>query len=126
MFLRRFMVKLVLAITSIGCIFAPSAAWAAAYQGTIVSVFSYNGLVYIILTGGGFAGAATSCQSGFNDGMVYAVDPGTSFGRVLISTALAAKVSGKTVYAVGNGACGNGNPYNGQSYETLNGLDLKG
>ena len=58
--------------------------------------------------------------------MFYAIDPNTSFGRVLVSTVLAAKISWKQVYAMGNGVCGNGNPYNGQSYETLNGLDLKG
>lgn len=126
MFLRKSMLKVLVAVTSMGCIFAPSVATAAAYQGTISSVFPYNGLVYIALTGGGFDGAATNCQSGFNDVMIYAVDPGTPFGRALVSTALAARVSGKTVYAVGNGVCGNGNPYNGRSYETLNGLDLKG
>lgn len=123
---KRLVEKVTLAFTLMCLGLASPVASAAAYQGTVVSVFPYNGIVYMALTGGGFDGAATSCQTGINDVMLYAVDPGTSYGRILVSTALAAKVSGKLVYAVGNGVCGNGNPYNGRSYETLLGLDLKG
>jgi hypothetical protein len=126
MSIKRIVGNAFFTLVLMGMALASPMASAAAYQGTVVSVFPYNGIIYIALTGGGFDGAATGCQTGMNDVMLYAVDPSTSFGRILVSTALAAKVSGKLVYAVGNGVCGNGNPYNGRSYETLLGLDLKG
>jgi hypothetical protein len=126
MSIKRIVGNAFFTLVLMGMALASPMASAAAYQGTVVSVFPYNGIIYIALTAGGFDGAATSCQTGINDVMLYAVDPNTSFGRILVSTALAAKVSGKLVYAVGNGVCGNGNPYNGRSYETLLGLDLKG
>jgi len=58
--------------------------------------------------------------------MIYAVDPSTPFGRTLVAVALSAKLSGRLVYAIGNGTCTGGNPYNGGNAEVLIGMDLKG
>lgn len=82
-------------------------------------------MVCVALAGGTFDSTSTSCAVGI-DWMVFGFDPSTTFGRELLATALAAKVSGKTVYAIGNGTCASGNAYNGQSYEGLIGIDLKG
>jgi hypothetical protein len=102
-----------------------SSARASVYQGTVASVYPYQGMVYIVINNGAFGGAQTSCPVGV-DGMVFVIDPTTAFGKVLMTTALSAKLTGKTVYATGDGNCGGWNPYNGKSNEGLIGMDLKG
>lgn len=113
-----------LMILMFGVVANPSV-FASVYQGNVLSVYPYNGMVYVLVGGGAFAGSATSCNIGI-DGMIFVLDQGTPFGRTLLATALTAKVSGKIVYATGNGNCGNWNPYNGLSNESLIGMDLKG
>lgn len=95
------------------------------YQGTVTSVYPYQDKVYIFVNNGAFGGAPTSCTIGA-DGMVFVIDPATAFGKTLLTIALSAKLSGKTVYATGDANCGAWNPYNGKSNEGLIGMDLKG
>jgi hypothetical protein len=102
---------------------AVGSAHAANYQGTVTSVFPYNGAVFVVLNGGGFDGPASVCLAGGN--MVYRIDLTTVFGRALMATALSAKLSGKQVYAAGDGVCA-GTPYGASSAEGLVGMDLKG
>jgi hypothetical protein len=98
-------------------------AHAANYQGTVVSVFPYNGAVFVVINAGMFDGPASACVAG--GVMVYRFDPSTPFGRTLMATALSAKLSGKQVYAAGDGVC-HGTPYPTSNAEGLVGMDLKG
>jgi hypothetical protein len=102
-----------------------SSAHAANYQGIVSSVTPYNGKVYVAIGDGGFDGAASACAYG-GVAMVFSIDPNTAFGRSLLAVALAAKLTGKVVYAVGDGACAAGSMLPGSSSEGLAGLDLKG
>jgi hypothetical protein len=102
-----------------------SLASASVYQGTVTSVYPYQDKVYIFVSNGAFGGAPTSCAIG-SDGMVFVLDPATTFGKTMLTIALSAKLSGKMVYATGDGSCGAWNPYNGKSNEGLIGMDLKG
>lgn len=81
-----------------------ASAQAANYEGKIVSVFSANGKVYVVVNSGAFDGAPSPCtsQSGM---MIYALDPASSFGRALFAVALTAKVSERRVYVAGDGVC---------------------
>lgn len=123
----NFAKRLTACLSSVICVAAlmlgaVGSAHAANYQGTVVSVFPFNGAVFVVVNAGVFDGAASSCSVGTS--MVYRIDPNTSFGRTLVATALAAKLSGKQVYAVGDSVCW---PYNGAtSAEGLVGMDLKG
>lgn len=107
-------------------ILALTSANAANYQGFVTNIAPYNDKVYVLLRSGGFDGESSNCsQSG--PAMVYGFDPGSAIGKALMATALAAKLSGKLVYAVGDGTCASGSPYPpNQQYEGLTGMDLKG
>ena len=93
------------------------------YQGTISHVTPYGSFVYVVIDSGNLDGAASACTS--NASATFQIDPGTSIGKALISTALASKLAGKVVYAYGNGVCVSGAPFSGVQSETLVGLDLK-
>jgi hypothetical protein len=102
-------------------------AHAANYQGVVSNVTPYNGRIYVAIGEGGFDGAASACAVGsVGMGMIYAIDPATAFGRSLVTVALAAKLTGKLVYAIGDGACAAGAPFPGGTGEGLAGMDLKG
>jgi hypothetical protein len=96
------------------------------YQGTVTNVMPYKGSVYVLVANGGFDGAAQTSSCPFGTNMVYSIDPNTPFGRTLVAVAISAKVTGRSVYAIGNGVCV-GSPYGGgASGEGLLGMDLKG
>jgi hypothetical protein len=99
-------------------------ATAANYQGTVSHVMPYNGKVYIVIQNGSFDGAASACP--FNGAsMVYGIDLSNAFGHALEAVALSARLTGKLVYAVGDGNCIAGNPFAGSTSESLAGLDIK-
>ena len=58
--------------------------------------------------------------------MIYSIDPSTPFGRSLVAVAISAKLSGRTVYAIGDGSCTGGAPFPSGVGEGLVGMDLKG
>lgn len=101
-----------------------SVARGAAYQGIITHVYPSNGMVYVLVANGAFDGSQGNCPSPGN-AMLFSLDPATAFGRALLSVALSAEVSGKTVWAAGDSVCTGGSPY-GTSSEGLVGMDLKG
>jgi hypothetical protein len=111
----------------VGALGLVSQAQAASYQGTIQNVFPLNGAVYVVVTSGSFDGAVSSCSAGGNQA-IYRFDPTTPFGRTLMATVMAARLSGKLVYAVGDGQCVGGTPFGGGGWmaEGLLGIDLKG
>lgn len=112
-------------IMSFGLLCAGSTAIAASYQGTVSSVTPYQGKVYVVVSNGGFDGAASNCP--FGSAMIYSVDPATPFARSLVAVSLSAKLTGRLVYAIGDNTCGGGAPYPPTgSGEGLVGLDLKG
>ena len=106
------------------CALGSSAAMAANYQGTISNVTPFNGKVFVIVSGGGFDGPSGTCPSGSS--MIYSADPSTIFGRTLVAVALSAKLSGRLVYAIGDGVCTGGSPFPNGVGEGLLGVDLKG
>jgi len=97
------------------------ASFAGSYQGTVKSVFAYNGKIYVLMREGHYDNANT-CTGNANQFHAW-VDPSTEFGKALISIALAAKVSGKVVWAAGNNSCSAGAL---GLAEHLIALDLKG
>ena len=99
-------------------VFSSNSAFATAYQGYVSGVFALDGRVMIRLTGGYYDGATASCGGDANQ-VNYMADPAAPYGRVIISIALGAKLSGRLVWARGDGACGSG-------FEGINALDLKG
>ena len=94
----------------------------AQYQGTVANVTPYNGKVYVVVSNGNFSGDAGSCPAG--NAMIYIIDPATPFGQSLVAVALSAKLTGRLVWAVGDGVCSGGSPYG--LGEGLSGMDLKG
>jgi len=112
-------------LISLGAFSASSVAIAASYQGTVSNVTPYNGKVYVVVSSGGFDGTASTCPSG--SGMIYSIDPTTPFGRSLVAVSLSAKLTGRLVYAIGDGTCAGGSPFPPTGAgEGLVGLDLKG
>lgn len=109
---------------AVAALICSSAANAANYQGTISNVAPLDGKVFVVVQSGYFDGAASQCVSG--NAMVYGVDPATPFGRTLVAVALSAKLTGKLVYAIGNGVCAVGSPFAPGNSEGLAGMDLKG
>jgi hypothetical protein len=104
----------------------PLSVHAAAYEGYVTNVGPYNGTVYVVVGNGAFSGGTSSCPAGAN--MIFSIpfNPASDFGKSLMAVALSAKISGRLVYATGNGVCQIGNPYNGGGTEGLVFLDLKG
>lgn len=103
-------------------------AQATIYQGTVTNVTAYNGIIYVNVQSGNFgSGGQGSCPTG--TGMVFtiSVNPSASdFNKSMIALALSAKTTGLMVFAVGDGNCTSGNPYNSGGSEGLIELDLKG
>lgn len=97
------------------------ASFAGSYQGTVKNAFAHNGKVYILIREGHYDNASTC--TGNADQFHAWVDPTTKFGKALIGIALAAKESGKLVWAAGNNSCSEGA---WGLAEHLIALDLKG
>jgi hypothetical protein len=109
----------------LGAVIFSTKADAAHYQGYVTNFFPIGGMAYFVVGNGVFAGSVSACA--LNNSMVFALDPSTGFGKVLIATVLSAKLSGKLVYAVGDGVCAEaGSPFPNSKYEKLLGIDLKG
>jgi hypothetical protein len=88
----------------------------------VSNVHALNGSVFVYVVNGAFDCAASSCPTA--GGMWYRADPATPFGRSLVALATAAKLSGRIVYASGDGVCGSGS--SAPPAEFLLELDLKG
>ena len=98
--------------------------FAASYQGYISNVSIYAGKAYVVVSGGEYDGIKSNCGT---DQMVYSFDPNTSLGKSMLAIALAAKISGKAAYLIGDGICTGGSIYANQgNSEGLVGIDLKG
>ena len=90
----------------------------------MTNVAAYYGKVVVAMGSGGFDGPPSSCSVS-NGAMLFWLDPTTPFGKTLLSLALSAKLSGKTIYATGDGLCSDAAPFPGVSSERLLGMDLK-
>jgi len=122
--LKRFNNLLIIAGVSL-TLLTPMISFASAYQGQVLSVTPYNGLVYVNVGNGGFDGASSACPNGSS--MVYSFAPTTPFGNSMLAVLLSAKLTGRVVYMYGNGNCVMGTPYSGSiGSETLGGVDFKG
>lgn len=110
-------------IVALCALFLCPPAMAAAYQGIVTNVAPQDGKVYVLIDNGFFDGAPSSCARAAGD-MVYAIDPGTAFGRAQLAVALSAKLTGRVVWIAGDGVCTAGSVFG--SSESLTVLDLKG
>jgi hypothetical protein len=113
------------ALFLLGISLVSAGADAANYQGTVTNVSPFNGKVYVVVSGGAFDGQKSACPNNTSS-MLYSIDPSTPYGRALLATVLSAKLSGRLVYAVGDGTCSTGSMFPGGSAEGLIGVDLKG
>ena len=112
-----------LASTAALCLgLAATASHATSYQGTVSNVWAYGTKIYVIVGDGAFDGSSGSCPLAGNK-MMFAIDPGTAYGRALLSIVLTAKVTGRLAYVAGNGVC-EGGP--GNNAEGLASIDFKG
>ena len=110
-----------LLLVGIAAALACPSTYASSYQGTVVDTYAAGGNIYIILDSGAF-GSPNTCANGARG--IYGIDPTTPYGRAMLSIALTAKVTGRLVWAAGDGNC---TPtVLGVPVENLVQIDLKG
>ena len=115
--------KLLIAAALVGT--AAGSASAANYNGFVTNVAPVNGRVYIVVSGGGFDGAASTCYVNAAS-MIYSFDGTTPAGKLIMAAALTAKATKAQVYAFSDGSCLPGNPFTGSGSENIYGIDYKG
>lgn len=96
--------------------------FASAYQGKVTNVFAHAGKVFVTVAGGAFDGPV-SCTT-TTDYIMLWIEPGTSYGKALISIALTAKTTDRLTWVAGDSTCIPGP--SGITTEQLTSMDLKG
>lgn len=87
-------------------------AHASDYQGTVSAIASLNGIAYVAMGDGAGNNGVNPCS-----GNIFILDPSTSDGRTMLALVIAAKATGKIIYAWGDNTCSwtpYGTPLTGQ------------
>ncbi|MDH5325952.1 MAG: hypothetical protein OEZ68_00625 [Gammaproteobacteria bacterium] len=94
---------------------------AGSYQGRVTNVFAYNNKVYVFVKNGNFDNNNTC--TGSVQSLTLWLDPQSDYSKAMLSIALTAKTTDKTVWVAGNNVC-TGAP-SGYA-EGMLAIDLKG